>query len=105
MFESCADPSSLSGFAWFACYLTNGKHLLFYQSFGTVLGLLALAAPLALLFGFAGALAKRSQIPGVRQFGQGYVAMVRGIPDVVFFLFVPLLIDQGIEVIRHYSLC
>ena len=105
MFESCADPSSLSGLAWFACYLTNGKHLLFYQSFGTVLGLLALAAPLALLFGFAGALAKRSQIPGIRQIGQVYIAMVRGIPDVVFFLFVPLLIDQGIEVVRHYSLC
>lgn len=101
----CADPKSLEGLAWFFCYLTNGKHQLFYQSFGTVLLLLALAAPLALLFGLGGAIAKRSKIPGLRQFGQGYVAMVRGIPDLVFFLFVPLLIDQGLEVIRHYILC
>lgn len=105
MFEMCTDPATLEGLAWLACYLTNGKHVLFYQSFGTVLGLLALAAPMALLMGFAGALAKRSRIIGVRQIGQGYVAMVRGIPDIVFFLFVPILIDQGIEIIRHYTLC
>ncbi|MGB0964950.1 MAG: ABC transporter permease [Litorivicinus sp.] len=105
MFEMCADPSTLEGLAWLACYLTNGKHFLFYQSFATVLGLLALAAPMALLMGFAGALAKRSRILGLRQLGQVYVAMVRGIPDIVFFLFVPLLIDQGIEIIRHYALC
>ena len=101
----CADPSVLEGWAWFFCYLTNGKHLLFYQSFATVLLLLALAAPLALLLGFGGALAKRSQIPVLRQFGQVYVAMVRGIPDIVFFLFVPLLIDQGLEILRHQTLC
>lgn len=105
MFEMCADPSSLDTLAWFACYLTNGKHQLFYQSFGTVLFLLALAAPLALLLGFVGALAKRSRIPVVRQLGQAYVAMVRGIPDIVFFLFVPLLIDQGLEILRHVTLC
>lgn len=105
MLEMCSDPSALEGLPWLACYLTNGKHLLFYQSFGTVLGLLALAAPLALAMGFIGALAKRSQLPGIRQLGQGYVAMVRGIPDIVFFLFVPLLIDQGIEIVRHYALC
>ena len=101
----CTDPSALEGLTWLACYLTTGKHLLFYQSFGTVLLLLSLAAPLALGLGFLGAIAKRSSVIGVRQLGQAYVAMVRGIPDIVFFLFVPLMIDQGLEILRHYTLC
>ena len=46
--------------AWLACYLTSGKHLAFYGSFGTVLVLLAVTAPIALAFGFAGAIAARS---------------------------------------------
>ena len=37
MFHYCFDPSSLDGLAWVACYLTNGKHLTAYLSFGTVL--------------------------------------------------------------------
>ena len=31
--------------------------------------------------------------------------MVRGIPDIVFFLFVPIALDQGIEYVRHKTLC
>jgi polar amino acid transport system permease protein len=46
VFDFCADPSTLPTFEWFACYLTNGVHLLFYQSFLTVLILLAITAPL-----------------------------------------------------------
>ena len=42
MLASCADPKSLEGLAWLMCYLTSGKHLLFYLSFGTVLLLLAI---------------------------------------------------------------
>ena len=57
MFASCADPKSLEGLAWLMCYLTSGKHLLFYASFGTVLLLLAVTAPAALLMGFGGVLA------------------------------------------------
>ena len=57
----CADPSTLDGLAWLLCYLTTGKHLAFYASFGTVFILLALTAPAALLMGFAGAVAA----PGV----------------------------------------
>jgi polar amino acid transport system permease protein len=52
----CADPSTLSDFLWFVCYLTTGKHLNFYASFGTVLLLLAITAPVALLLGFGGAI-------------------------------------------------
>ena len=48
MFASCADPSALSGLSWLLCYLTTGKHLLFYGSFGTVLMVLFVTAPVSL---------------------------------------------------------
>jgi len=105
MFAFCADPSVLSGWRWFACYLTSGTHLAFYWSFGTVLMLLALAAPAALVFGFAGALAARSQFLPARAVGGTYIAMVRGVPDIVFFLFVPIAVDQGIEYLVHHLRC
>lgn len=87
------------------CYLTSGKHLLFYASFGTVLLLLAITAPLALLFGFGGALARRSRIAPLRWFGAVYTSMVRGIPDIIFFLFVPIAMDQGLEYLRNRVKC
>ena len=105
MFELCAEPKTLEGFQWLACYLTTGKHMAFYTSFGTVLLLLLITAPAALLFGFVGALASRSAIAPLRWFGKGYIAMVRGVPDIVFFLFMPIALDQGFEYLRHKLLC
>ena len=105
MFEFCVEPSQLQGLTWLSCYLTTGKHMAFYTSFGTVLLLLALTAPTALLFGFCGAVASRSAIAPLRWIGRTYVAMVRGVPDIVFFLFVPIALDQGFEYIRHKALC
>ncbi|RAP39543.1 ABC transporter permease [Rhodovulum viride] len=105
MFASCADPSTLEGLNWLACYLTSGKHMAFYQSFLVVLALLAITAPAALLFGFGGAMAARSRIWPLRIFGRAYTAMVRGIPDIVFFLFVPVAMDQGFEWLRHKVKC
>lgn len=105
MFASCVDPKALEGFAWLMCYLTSGKQMLFYASFGTVLLLLAITAPVALLFGFGGALASRSRILPVRWFGKVYTSMVRGVPDIIFFLFVPIAMDQGIEWMRSRYLC
>ena len=105
MFAQCADPKALEGLSWLMCYLTSGKHLLFYASFGTVLLLLAVTAPLALLFGFGGAMASRSRIAPLRWFGKIYTAMVRGVPDIIFFLFVPIALDQGIEFLRSRALC
>ena len=105
MFAYCADPSLLEGLAWLSCYLTSGTHLLFYASFGTVLLLLAVTAPIALLFGFGGAMASRSRIAPLRWFGGLYTSMVRGIPDIIFFLFVPIALDQGFEWMRHQVLC
>ena len=105
MLEQCADPGSLQGLSWLMCYLTSGKHILFYLSFGTVLLLLAITAPIALLFGFGGALASRSRFAPLRWFGRIYTSMVRGVPDIIFFLFVPIALDQGLEWLRHRALC
>ena len=105
MFSFCADPSAIDGLTWLSCYLTTGKHMAFYLSFLVVLVLLALAAPMAMVFGFFGALACRSGLAPVRLFGQGYITMVRGIPDIAFFLFVPVALDQAFEFLRHKILC
>ena len=102
---ACEAPKTLEGLNWLACYLTTGKHMAFYGSFLTVIALLALTAPLAMLFGFGGALASRSAIMPVRVIGKGYTAMVRGVPDIVFFLFMPIAFDQIFEYIRHKIYC
>jgi polar amino acid transport system permease protein len=105
MFSACADPSGLDGLAWLRCYLTTGKHIDFYWSFLTVLILLAITAPIALAFGFGGAMAARSPLLPVRLIGKGYTAMVRGIPDIVFFLFFVIALDQGLEWMLHQARC
>ena len=102
---ACEAPKTLEGLNWLACYLTTGKHMAFYGSFLTVIALLALTAPLAMLFGFGCALASRSAIMPVRVIGKGYTAMVRGVPDIVFFLFMPIAFDQIFEYIRHKIYC
>ncbi len=79
--------------------------MLFYSSFGTVLLLLAITAPVALLFGFGGATATRSHIAPIRWFGKIYTAVVRGIPDIAFFMFFVIALDQFFETIRHKVKC
>ncbi|SCX96276.1 ABC transporter permease [Paracoccus tibetensis] len=105
MFSYCSDPSQLEGLVWLSCYLTTGTHMLFYASFGTVLLLLAITAPLALLLGYGGAMASRSGFAPLRWLGKTYTSMVRGIPDILFFLFVPIALDQAFEWVRHQVLC
>ena len=105
MFSFCEDPSVLEGGRWFACYLTNGVHMRFYASFGTVLLLLAVTAPVALAFGFAGAAASRSRLLPLSLLGRVYTGMVRGVPDIAFFLFFVIALDQGLEYLRHKALC
>ncbi|MEX0308745.1 MAG: ABC transporter permease [Tateyamaria sp.] len=105
MFSFCTDPSTLPNWQWMACYLTTGKHMSIYWSVFTVLGLLAITAPTALAFGFAGASAARSGIAPVSWLGRGYIAIVRGVPDIAFFLFFVIALDQAIEYLRHKILC
>ncbi|WP_179379280.1 ABC transporter permease [Jannaschia marina] len=102
---ACTDPDTLSGLSWLACYLTTGKHLSFYAAFGTVLLLLAITAPTALAFGFGGAMAARSSFAPLGWLGKLYIAIVRGVPDIAFFLFFVIALDQGIEYLRHKIKC
>jgi polar amino acid transport system permease protein len=105
MFSFCTDPSTLETGQWLACYLTTGKHMNLYWAFGTVLLLLAITAPVALAFGFGGAAAARSRIAPLRWFGKTYTALVRGVPDIAFFLFFVIALDQAFEWIRHKIKC
>ncbi|WP_183529570.1 ABC transporter permease subunit [Yoonia ponticola] len=105
MFDYCTDPASLEGLTWLSCYLTTGKHMNMYWAFGTVLTLLAITAPIALAFGFGGATAARSNLAPLRWIGKAYMAIVRGIPDIVFFLFFVIALDQAIEYVRHKIKC
>lgn len=102
---SCANPETLSGLNWLLCYLGTGKHVAFYTSFITVLVLLAITAPTALAFGFGGAIAARSRIAPLSWLGKLYIAIVRGVPDIAFFLFFVIALDQGIEWLRHKVKC
>ena len=76
-----------------------------YWSFVTVLVLLAITAPIALAFGFAGATAARSHFAPLRWFGKAYIAIVRSVPDIAFFLFFVIALDQAFEWIRHKIKC
>ncbi|MGB5864002.1 MAG: ABC transporter permease subunit [Sulfitobacter sp.] len=105
MFQFCTDPDQLDTLRWFSCYLTTGKHMSIYWSVLTVLTLLAITAPAALAFGFGGAAAARSRVAPLRWFGKTYIAIVRGVPDIAFFLFFVIALDQGIEYLRHKVLC
>lgn len=105
MFSFCADPATLEGLTWLSCYLTTGKHQAIYWSVGTVLLLLAITAPTALMFGFGGASAARSRILPLRWFGKVYISVVRGVPDIAFFLFFVIALDQAFEWIRHKVKC
>ncbi len=105
MFSYCTDPGDLAQFQWFVCYLSSGKHAAFYGSFGTVMVLLAITAPISLLFGFGGATAARSHFAPLRWFGKGYTAIVRGVPDIAFFLFFVIALDQAFEWLRHKVKC
>ncbi|WP_425038378.1 ABC transporter permease [Primorskyibacter sp. S187A] len=105
MFSFCTDPSVLPDWQWMACYLTTGKHMGFYWSFLTVLTLLAITAPASLAMGFFGAISARARVAPLRWFGKGYISIVRGVPDIAFFLFFVIALDQGFEWMRHQVLC
>lgn len=104
MFSWCSDPETLSGLNWLSCYLTTGKHMSIYTSVGTVLLLLAITAPAALAFGFFGAMSARGSAP-FSWIGKAYIALVRGIPDIAFFLFFVIALDQMFEWMRHKAFC
>ena len=85
--------------------MTTGKHMSLYVSVFVVLALLGITAPVALAFGFGGAVAARSRIVPLSWFGKAYIAIVRGVPDIAFFLFFVIALDQFFEWIRHEVKC
>ncbi|QMU57072.1 MAG: ABC transporter permease subunit [Boseongicola sp.] len=105
MFEFCTNPDTLNTAPWFACYLTTGIHMNLYISVVVVLVLLAVTAPVSLAFGFAGAVASRSRFLPLSLLGKTYTSMVRGIPDILFFLFFVIALDQAMEWSKHHIVC
>lgn len=89
---------------WFG-YFTNGKHLTWYASVQYTLTAAILGAACALGFGLLGAGLNNSRLAPLRLIGAGYVNMVRGVPDVLFFLFFPLAFEQLVELIWAQTAC
>lgn len=89
---------------WFG-YFTNGKHLAWYASVRYTLLAAFFGAILAVIFGVLGAAARRSGFAPLRWIGIVYTTMVRGIPDVLFFLFFPLAFEQLVEFVMSRQVC
>lgn len=105
MFSFCSDPDTLDKVRWLACYLSTGVHMSFYGAFFKVLLLLAITGPVALAFGFGGAMAARARFAPLRWLGKTYISLVRGVPDIAFFLFFVIALDQLFELARHKVKC
>ena len=86
-------------------YFTNGKHLSWYASVQYTLAAALFGALVALLLGLGGAAARNSRFLPLRALGALYINIVRGVPDVLFFLFFPLAFEQLVEWIRAQSVC
>lgn len=89
---------------WFS-YLTNGRHLNWYASFQYTVIAALLGGAFAMLFGLGGAALRNSTVGPLRLIGATYTNMVRGIPDVLFFLFFPLAFEQLTELFIAQSVC
>jgi polar amino acid transport system permease protein len=91
--------------AFWLGYITNGKHLAWYGSFQfTIIAAIAGGA-LAVIFGLLGATFKTSTILPLRLVGSLYSSIVRGVPDVLFFLFFPLAFEQAVEWVMASRVC
>ncbi|MBX2825091.1 MAG: ABC transporter permease subunit [Gammaproteobacteria bacterium] len=86
-------------------YLTTGKHLAWYASARFTIMAAIFSAILAVLFGLMGAAMRRSGIAPVRWLGLAYTTMIRGVPDVLFILFLPLAFEQLVEFVMAQRAC
>lgn len=91
--------------AFWLAYLTNGKHLAWYASFRFTILAAILGAICALGFGLAGAALRRSGVAPLGWIGALYANVVRGVPDVLFFLFFPLAFEQTVEWVTAMQVC
>ncbi len=86
-------------------YLTNGKHLNWYASLQFTIFAAVLGALVALLLGLLAAAVRNSAPQPSRTLASGYINIVRGVPDVLFFLFFPLAFEQAMEWIAATQIC
>jgi polar amino acid transport system permease protein len=86
-------------------YLTNGKHLAWYASFRFTIAAAIFGASAALFFGLCGAAAMNSRLLPLRLLGRTYTGIVRGVPDVLFFIFFPLAFEQALEWVLSLQVC
>lgn len=86
-------------------YITNGKHMAWYASFKFTLIAAVAGAFFAVIFGLLGAAAKQSKFALFRWIGSFYVNIVRGVPDVLFFIFFPLAFEQTVEYFFSRARC
>lgn len=89
---------------WFG-YLTNGKHLAWYASVRFTLFAALLGGSIALLLGLGAAAIRNSAPWPFRMLAAGYINVVRGVPDVLFFIFFPLAFEQAVEWIWARGVC
>lgn len=92
-------------FEFWVSYLTNGRHLNWYASFQYTVIAALLGGAFALVFGIGGAAMRNSSLPPLKLLGTIYINMVRGVPDVLFFIFFPLAFEQLVELIIAQSVC
>jgi len=86
-------------------YLTNGKHLGWYASVQYTLEAMVFGALVALILGLVAATLRNSGPLPLRWLAAGYINVVRGVPDVLFFLFFPIAFEQGLEWIYASQVC
>ena len=91
--------------AFWLSYLSNGKHLTWYASFQFTIFAAIAGGTLAVIFGLLGAALKNSRFVGFRLIGSTYSSIVRGVPDVLFFLFFPLAFEQAVEWFMATQIC
>jgi len=86
-------------------YLTNGKHLGWYASVQYTLEAMVFGALVALFLGLIAATLSNSGPLPLRWLAAGYINIVRGVPDVLFFLFFPIAFEQGLEWVYSTQVC
>ena len=86
-------------------YLTNGKHLGWYASVQYTLAAMVFGALVALVLGLIAAAVRNSGPLPLQWLAAGYINIVRGVPDVLFFLFFPIAFEEGVEWVWSQQVC
>jgi polar amino acid transport system permease protein len=86
-------------------YLTNGKHLGWYASVQYTLAAMVFGALVALVLGLIAAAVRNGGPLPLQWLAGAYINVVRGVPDVLFFLFFPIAFEQGLEWLLAHQVC